>query len=1014
MCGQGRNRPGPVAMFTLLLVLVNVQAGFGSSSETGGGGGEVDEGSYLPGGDTLMHPVTASSLDAPVQLPIFLEEPMDAYVIKGKPASLTCRAAHALTVHFRCNGDRIEDAMAPVVTDFVDPQTGVRNVEAIVNVTRNHVEEYFGKHNYQCQCVAWTSRGEIISRPANVVVAYLKKPFTSVPYSVSVETDRNVELRCLPPDGVPPPRVYWLRNNVLIEPDNNMIVSSEGNLLIGQARLQDTANYTCVAENVAAKRLSDPALLTVYVNGGWSPWSQWSECSSRCGKGQQKRTRVCNNPVPLNGGKPCQGSAVHKAECTSICPDGEYSDTVAEEAVDGHWSAWSSWSPCGPDCRHHRTRTCTSPSPSNGGRYCVGRDSLTGNCSGGSCIGGKDDPVNYDDEQFTEEAATKSVVETDVALYVALVAASVLLAGMVLLFRLYKNKGRDHSMYNMANSDFQPEFFPDQEKKTYSLECHSRNGGCNHFQQTQPDLTRTVVVVPSCYEYPFTNDQNAYSLTRSCSEHHYDVPHHNSGGGGSSTVTTAIMAPPVPSVAPDSPNALSSSPESSHSLTSYTCSSKSQSDSSGMACHCKDYLWMKETTVTSTGCRLECKEYGLSLTIPEGAVAKSQKEPVLFALLQDEYKPILSDGQTQLSPAVMCGPNGKNFKKPIIVGMRHCASLMQGPWVISVLSCDMPLGTKPKWKKILTLGEETINTSVFVQMDAEHVYLMSETMSKFVLVGEPDATVVSSPPAKTLKVALFGSLNRKFKYDIRVHVVDDNGVALERLKHHERSVSGGVMLDKSKSICFQEGGGNLVVTIDDIGANWRSKPQDNYKEIPFQTLWNSGGLAVFSLEPYEQQYPDSWVNVSCRVCVSQTAATGSLRNVKHTFKVNQDPNSLSSVGHQPRQPRTVTSTTGSGSSVTSCDPTPFRFSKVLRKQLCQCLDPPNSRSNDWRMLAQRLAMDRYINYFAVKPSPTDQILDLWEARHREPTSVTDLLNVLRLMGRTDAASLLERELGPWL
>lgn len=64
-------------------------------------------------------------------------------------------------------------------------------------------------------------------------------------------------------------------------------------------------------------------------------------------------------------------------------------------------------------------------------------------------------------------------------------------------------------------------------------------------------------------------------------------------------------------------------------------------------------------------------------------------------------------------------------------------------------------------------------------MDAEHVYLMSETLSKFVLVGEPDTTVISSPPAKTLKVALFGSLNRKFKYDIRVHVVDDNGVALE-------------------------------------------------------------------------------------------------------------------------------------------------------------------------------------------------------------------------------------------
>lgn len=52
---------------------------------------------------------------------------------------------------------------------------------------------------------------------------------------------------------------------------------------------------------------------------------------------------------------------------------------------------------------------------------------------------------------------------------------------------------------------------------------------------------------------------------------------------------------------------------------------------------------------------------------------------------------------------------------------------------------------------------------------------------------------------------------------------------VQRLKHQERSVSGGVMLDKSKSMCFQEGGGNLVITMDDIGTNWRSKPQDNYK-----------------------------------------------------------------------------------------------------------------------------------------------------------------------------------------
>ena len=92
----------------------------------------------------------------------------------------------------------------------------------------------------------------------------LKKQFDSPPYSQNVEMDRQVQIRCHPPPGVPPPQVYWLKNGLPLEPDTNVIVSTEGHLLVSQARLQDTANYTCVAENIAAKRISDPALLTVY------------------------------------------------------------------------------------------------------------------------------------------------------------------------------------------------------------------------------------------------------------------------------------------------------------------------------------------------------------------------------------------------------------------------------------------------------------------------------------------------------------------------------------------------------------------------------------------------------------------------------------------------------------------------------------------------------------------------------------------------------------------------------
>lgn len=71
------------------------------------------------------------------------------------------------------------------------------------------------------------------------------------------------------PEGIPAPEITWLRNGVPVETrkessSSGLIVSGEGHLLIAQARLADMGNYTCVAENVAGKRLSDTAVLTVF------------------------------------------------------------------------------------------------------------------------------------------------------------------------------------------------------------------------------------------------------------------------------------------------------------------------------------------------------------------------------------------------------------------------------------------------------------------------------------------------------------------------------------------------------------------------------------------------------------------------------------------------------------------------------------------------------------------------------------------------------------------------------
>ena len=50
-------------------------------------------------------------------------------------------------------------------------------------------------------------------------------------------------------------------------------------------------------------------LIRIYfvVDGGYSNWGSWEECSASCNAGTRTRTRSCTNPRPLNGGQDCSG-----------------------------------------------------------------------------------------------------------------------------------------------------------------------------------------------------------------------------------------------------------------------------------------------------------------------------------------------------------------------------------------------------------------------------------------------------------------------------------------------------------------------------------------------------------------------------------------------------------------------------------------------------------------------------------------------------------------------------------
>ncbi|KAI8488027.1 hypothetical protein Bbelb_341450 [Branchiostoma belcheri] len=53
------------------------------------------------------------------------------------------------------------------------------------------------------------------------------------------------------------------------------------------------------------------------VNGQWSAWSGWSDCSTTCGNGVQERMRTCDTPAPANGGLDCVGLSTEQQQCDS-------------------------------------------------------------------------------------------------------------------------------------------------------------------------------------------------------------------------------------------------------------------------------------------------------------------------------------------------------------------------------------------------------------------------------------------------------------------------------------------------------------------------------------------------------------------------------------------------------------------------------------------------------------------------------------------------------------------------
>lgn len=448
--------------------------------------------------------------------------------------------------------------------------------------------------------------------------------------------------------------------------------------------------------------------------------------------------------------------------------------------------------------------------------------------------------------------------------------------------------------------------------------------------------------------------------------------------------------------------------------------------------------------VTHNGAYLNLRGSSVSLLIPDGAVSRSRKQELFLSILNEDcFRPKLAENLTQLSPVVSCGPNIA-LNKAVVLKIPHCADLNgNNNWLISVLQSDC---SDSQWQTAVTLGQETINTGVFCQLDKDTAYLVTDCLSRYVIVGKS----VNGYAIKRLKLAIFSPilcLQSIVDYSIRVYLLEDTDSSMETVFGQEKRL-GGFLMDEPRTVNFQDGGSNLCLSLDSIGDGWKAKPGSSYQEIPFKHLWqaNSNSLhCSFTLESFEMHRNLSFAlrvnqkdsnstqvfTVTCRddTDISEKFTKTYPNEIVPKISIPTDT-SRSSDLTKTKQLESAKRKIDDGVTpkvfamktllvtdrgVSTCNDFTFRLSRYVRKQLCQCLDPPTPRGNDWRMLAHALSVDRYINYFATKPSPTDCILDLWEARNRHSNALTEIVKIFKEMERFDAVNIMENILGPnWL
>eukprot|EP00064_Thunnus_orientalis_P007588 superscaffoldBa00000853_g7610 len=987
--------------------------------------------------------------------------------------------------------------MLPVLSGEVDSGS-LKVREVMINVSRQQVEDFHGPEDYWCLCVAWSHLGTSKSRKATVRIACeygntsadnLRKNFEQDPQGKEVPINGMIVLHCRPPEGVPVaegesagwissvvsdtllgrshrrplvPRVEWLKNEEPVSSltDDNIDTRADHNLIINEARLSDSGNYSCLASNIVAKRRSATATVIVFVNGGWSLWTEWSPCNVPCGRGVQKRSRTCTNPAPLNGGAFCEGMSVQKITCNALCPNtcsvsvnlSVHTCTCPRVAVDGGWDEWSEWTVCSSQCEKQRSRGCNSPAPRHRGKTCEGNSEATENCTDGLCT---------QNRKLLHDVKPQSMDSSnDVALYSGLGAGIIAVAILVVAVMLYR---KNHSEYGVD-----------------VIDSSALTGGFQsfNFKTTRQGAPRVGVC---------QIDASYSSLRLAASSHlmatDEDPP--------PQAVGSTLRPEGLPSFTEQSPRPLLPPPPPPHTHTPVLQEDNSVSRGADSS------RWIMEIKLCVLGNPLLLN----SSMQPDLTVGRTYSTPLcfqdsadkeLFDPLPDIKVKVQSSFMVSLGVAERAEFHAKAPAEtfPRDLSRDYCGSVDRRKK--GLLTLNGPLSTSKEQLRTTGVfghpGGRLVVPNTGVSLLVPHG-AVAENMSweMYMVINQGEASVQTlegceillgpevtyGPPGLDLfcpvamTIAHCAEMDAE-NWNIQLKRRTQDSKWEDVMSVEDESTSCYCLMDSASCHLLLDQPGSYalvgepltqaavkrlklavfgsmeassmsyslrVYCVDDTphafqgvvaaekirGGQLLEEP----KMLPFRANTFSLQVSIqdvpqflWSIKPFttcqEFSFPQVWCSnqqpLHCAFSLeryspatAQLSCKISVRQVKGHEQILQVYTAVAesvSVLLLQTEKDSVPFFMQTDCTITSqTGPKAFKIPLSIRQRICATFDTANAKGKDWQLLAQKLHLDRNLGYFAKQRSPSAVILSLWEARHQDTADLDSLASALEEIGK---------------